>query len=133
MNKFGLTFLFSFIFVFTLLINPTRAALINPNKVQEFNNNINTFADQTNYDTTVTLENRISTIIKLVLSVLGIVFLTLMFLAGNDWMQAAGNEEKVKKAQASIRNLLIGLVFVLIAYALSSGFSGLLVRNLLTK
>ncbi|MDP2944471.1 MAG: hypothetical protein Q8N57_02775 [bacterium] len=132
MKKFGLILLFSLL-LFIPLLSPAEAALINANKTQEYNNNINTLADQTDYNTSVTLENRISTIIRIALSVLGAIFLVLMFWTGNNWMTAAGNEEKVKKAKTAIRNLLIGLVFILIAYALSSGFSGLLVKNLLTK
>lgn len=132
MKKFGLILLFSLL-LFIPLLSPAQAALINANKTQEYNNNINTLANQTDYNTDVTLENRISTIIRIALSVLGAIFLVLMFWTGNNWMTAAGNEEKVKKAKTAIRNLLIGVVFILIAYALSSGFSGLLVKNLLTK
>ncbi|MCX6794992.1 MAG: hypothetical protein NTY31_03365 [Candidatus Falkowbacteria bacterium] len=132
MKKVGLTLLFSLL-LFIPFLCPAEAALINANKTQEYNNNINALANQTDYDTSVTLENRISTIIRIALSVLGAIFLVLMFWTGNNWMQAAGNEEKVKKAKTAVRNLLIGVVLILIAYALSSGFSGLLVRNLLTK
>jgi len=133
MNKFCLTFLFALSLIFTLILSPAQAALINTNKAQEFNNNINLLANKTDYNTEITLENRISTIIRIIVATLGVIFLVLLFWAGNNWMQAAGNEEKVKKAQASIMNLLIGLVLILTAYALSAGFSGLLVKVLLTK
>lgn len=131
MNKISLSLLFSLALISFLFLCPAQAALLNSNKNQQFNDNLNTFAGQTEYDTQITLENRISTIIKIILSLLGTIFLVLMFFAGSNWMQAAGNEEKVKKAQASIMNLMIGLVLVLTAYALSSGFSGLLVKILL--
>lgn len=132
MKKIGLILLFSFLLLIPFL-NPAGAALINTNKSQELTNNLNLTAAQTEYNTSVTLENRISTVIRIALSLLGSVFLVLMFWAGNNWMQAAGNEEKVKKAKTTIMNLLIGVVLVLLAYALSAGFSGLLVRTLLTK
>jgi len=131
MIKYGLKLLLSFIFLFSVSFAPAHAALLKTNAVKDFNDNINTLAAQTEYDTTVTLEARISTIIRIALSVLGMIFLLLAFLAGNNWMQAAGNEEKVKKAQTSIRNLVIGIIFVLVAYALSSAFSGILVKTLL--
>ena len=130
MKQAGIIWAFLF---FILLAFPVQAALLNTVKTQEFTNNVNTVVQETEYNPNVTLEKIISNIIRLVLSLLGVIFLSLMFWAGNSWMQAAGNEEKVKKAQATIRNLLIGLVLVLVAYALSSGFSGLLTKVLLTK
>lgn len=72
------------------------------------------------------LEENISNIIRLALSILGVIFVVLAFVAGNNWMQAAGNEEKVKKSQATIRNLIIGLALTLLAYSLSSGLGGLM-------
>ncbi len=74
------------------------------------------------------LEEMIGAIIRLALSILGIIFITLIFVAGNDWMQAAGNEEKIKKARARIQSLIIGLVIVLLGYALSYGFSTILAK-----
>ena len=132
MKKFGLISLFSLLFLIPVLA-PAGAALINTDKANEITGNVNITAAQTEYDTTTTLEDRIATVIRIALSLLGSIFIVLMFWAGNSWMQAAGNEEKVKKAKTSIRNLLVGLVLVLMAYALSSGFSTLLAKTLLTK
>jgi len=115
-----------------LIINPVHAALVSQSAIDKFNTNIDTVAKtNSSYDTTIKLENIISTIIHIILSVLGIIFLVLMFLAGNDWMMAAGNEEKIKKAQGTIQGLLIGLCLVLVAYAFSSGFSTILAKVLL--
>lgn len=132
MSKFSLTFFIIFTICFLLFANPTSAALLNTGKIQDLNANLNSFATSTEYNTSVTLENRISTVIRIFLSLLGTVFLFLMFWTGNNWMQAAGNDEKVKEAKTGIRNLLIGLVLVIIAYALSSGFGGLLAKLLTT-
>jgi uncharacterized membrane protein YwzB len=85
------------------------------------------------YNKERSLEDIIASVIQLVLSVLGIIFIVLMFLTGNEWMQAAGNEEKIKKAKTRIQQLLIGLIFILLAYAVSSGFSGMLVKVLIKK
>ncbi len=130
MKKAGIIFLFSFLILSAF---PVQAALLNSDKQQEYANNIKATAAATEYDTETTLENRISTIIRIILSFIGTIFIVLTFLAGSDWMQAAGNEEKVKKAKTTIRNLMIGLVLILMAYALSSGFSTLLTRTLITK
>lgn len=129
--------IFSILLIFfSLLIFSTasaQAGLLSPAKQNEYNNNINDLAvTNAGYNQT-SLESLIGSIIRLVLSILGAIFLVLTFVAGNNWMQAAGNEEKAKKAKATIRNLLIGLCVILVAYALSSGMGGLLSRMLLAK
>jgi len=117
--------------LFFLFLAPVQAGLINSAKVTEFNNNINTVASTSEYDTTKSLEDMIATVVRILLSVLGAIFVLLTFLAGNDWIQAAGNEEKVRKSKDTIRHLAIGLALVLIAYALSNGFGGLVASVLL--
>jgi len=85
------------------------------------------------YDQNRDLEDVIANIIRIILGVLGVIFVVLMFLTGNDWLQAAGNEEKIKTAKKRIQTLLVGLIFILIAYAVSSGFSGALVKVLIIR
>ncbi|MDA3802407.1 MAG: hypothetical protein PF488_00720 [Patescibacteria group bacterium] len=65
------------------------------------------------------LEDTISSIINLVLSFLGIVFIILFIYAGANWMLAGGNEEKVGKSKKLIKQAVIGLIIVLVSYALS--------------
>lgn len=126
--------LFLSLFLSLLIIPFAKAALITPDKVGDFNKNLDAAAaTSNNYDTTTSLEDVISTVVRVILSALGIIFVLLAFLAGNDWVQAAGNEEKVKKSKDTLRNLLIGLALIIIAYALSSGFGGILASLLLTK
>jgi len=125
----------SLLIIFSLiLIVPARADLVNPEKKAEFDNNIQTVLQDTDYSYTnnQSIENMIAVIVRLVLSVIGSIFLVLIFVAGNQWMQAAGNEEKIKKSKARIQSAIIGLLIILIAYALSSGFSSLL-TSLITK
>ncbi len=120
-------------FLSLLIISPASAALINSQKVDEFNNNVGKVASTSDYNTTTSLEDMISIVVRVFLSVLGTIFITLMFLAANDWVQAAGNEEKVRKSKDTIRHLAIGLAIVLIAYALSAGFGRIVSSVLLTK
>jgi hypothetical protein len=61
----------------------------------------------------------ISTIINLILSFLGVIFLILMIYGGYQWMTAGGDEQKVEKAKGLIRNAIIGLIVVIAAYAIS--------------
>jgi cytochrome bd-type quinol oxidase subunit 2 len=58
-------------------------------------------------------------IIKVVLSLLGMVFTVLLVYAGYLWMTAGGEEEPITKAKSIIRNSIIGLLVVLTAYAVT--------------
>ncbi len=57
--------------------------------------------------------------IKIVLSLLAIVFLTLTIIAGFKWMTAAGNEDQIKSATSTLKAAIIGLIIVLSAYAIT--------------
>lgn len=52
------------------------------------------------------------------LSLLGIIFIVLMVLAGYNWMMASGNEQKIEEAKSTIKRAIIGLVIVLGAWAI---------------
>ena len=56
--------------------------------------------------------------IAVFLGLLGIIFVALMIYAGFKWMTAAGDADDVKKAKATIRMAIIGLVITIAAYAL---------------
>jgi len=62
----------------------------------------------------------VANIIKVVLGFLGTIAVILIIIAGFQWMTAAGNEDKVGKAQKIMTAAVIGLVIVLMAYALSA-------------
>ena len=57
--------------------------------------------------------------IKGFLSVLGIIFIILIIVAGYNWMTAGGEEEKVTKAKDMIKRAVIGLIIIVAAYAIS--------------
>ncbi|MFA5128278.1 MAG: pilin [Patescibacteria group bacterium] len=60
----------------------------------------------------------IANIIRVALGLLGIVVLVLMIYAGFLWMTAAGNEEQIEKAKKILKNAVIGLAIILMAYAI---------------
>jgi hypothetical protein len=66
------------------------------------------------------LSTRLGSIIGLVLSFVGVIFLILMIFAGLSWMTASGNQEKVNKAKDLMINAVIGLVIVMAAYAITA-------------
>lgn len=61
----------------------------------------------------------VARIIILALQLLGVIFLSLLIFAGFQWMTAAGNEDKTKKAMTQIKNAVIGLIIVLASWALT--------------
>ncbi|PJA47475.1 hypothetical protein CO172_01175 [Candidatus Uhrbacteria bacterium CG_4_9_14_3_um_filter_36_7] len=62
----------------------------------------------------------VGTIARVIMSLLGIVFVILIIVSGYQWMTAGGNEEDAKKAKQRMTNAVIGLVIVLSAWAIWS-------------
>ena len=58
-------------------------------------------------------------IIQWALGFLGLIFLVLIIVAGFKWMTSGGNEDEVKKAQALMKNAVIGLIIILAAWSLT--------------
>jgi len=65
------------------------------------------------------LSGRVSTMIGALVGFVGVIFLVLMIYGGLTWMTAGGNEEKVGKAKKVIVNSTIGLVIVMLSYAIT--------------
>ncbi|MFA5024605.1 MAG: pilin [Patescibacteria group bacterium] len=58
-------------------------------------------------------------IINVVLGLLAVIFLALIIFAGFRYMTAGGNEEQTKKAVSLLKNAIIGLLIVLMAWAIT--------------
>ncbi|MFA5109286.1 MAG: pilin [Patescibacteria group bacterium] len=58
-------------------------------------------------------------VINVILGFLGVIFLGLTVFAGFKYMTSAGNEEKAKEAISLLRNAIIGLVIVLMAWGIT--------------
>jgi hypothetical protein len=52
------------------------------------------------------------------LGLVGSIFVVLIIWAGVNWMTAQGNDEKIKKAKATITGAVIGLVIIFASYAI---------------
>jgi hypothetical protein len=78
------------------------------------------FTETAGFSTTMEFEDIVATIIKVVLSLLGIIFVALMIFGGYQWMTAGGNEDTIKKAKSRITSAIIGLVIVLFAYGITA-------------
>ena len=109
-----LTIVYSSILVLLPVIS-TKAQLIdNP----ELHDTSNAFASAAGFSD-IGVGNIMATLITVVLSVLALIFLVLTIMAGFKWMNAGGNDEDVKKAQASLKNAIIGLIIVLASFAIT--------------
>lgn len=58
-------------------------------------------------------------ILKVVLSLLGVIFVTLIIYAGFLWMTAAGNSERLQKAKDVLTSSAIGLAIVMAAWGIT--------------
>lgn len=58
-------------------------------------------------------------LVQILLSILGTVFLILLLMSGYWLLTARGQEEKVEKAQKTIRGAVIGLIIIMAAYAVT--------------
>lgn len=62
----------------------------------------------------------VAEIIRIVLGFIGTIFFVLTLYAGYLWMTAAGNEEQVTKAKTLLFQATIGLIIILMAFAITS-------------
>lgn len=61
----------------------------------------------------------VGNVVKGIIALLGVVFLCLILYAGFTWLTAEGEPDKVKKAKEMIRNGIIGIIIVLMSYAIA--------------
>jgi hypothetical protein len=64
------------------------------------------------------LQETVVSIIQWVLGLLGLGAVIMILYGGFTWMTAGGNEEKVEKAKKIITAAVIGLVIILVAWAI---------------
>lgn len=65
------------------------------------------------------LVGRIAAVIRIFLTLLAIIFVLLIIYGGYLWMTAFGNEERVKQGQSVLRQSLIGLIIIVVAFAVT--------------
>lgn len=64
------------------------------------------------------LKQTVLNIIQWVLSVLGLLAVTFIIYGGFVWLTAAGNEERIEKAKKVIGSAVVGLIIVMLAWAI---------------
>lgn len=121
--KLKITIFFTIVLMNFFLINSLALAqsqqLLDSTAVTDLQAQDNVFLAQTGLSDKVSLAEVISTIIKAVLSFLGVILVILLIYGGFLWMTAAGNEESIAKAKKIIISAFIGLTIVLSAYVIT--------------
>ncbi len=69
--------------------------------------------------TSNTLSETVGKVIKILLGLLGIIFLALTVYAGFLWMTAQGEEDKISKAVGILKTSVIGLIIIIAAYSIT--------------
>ncbi|MFA5133378.1 MAG: pilin [Patescibacteria group bacterium] len=113
-----------------LLSGPATAAGLQEN-VQ---NNLKGVGDAAGFKTTedAGLPATVGKIINILLSILGVLFVVLMIYGGILWMTSFGNDQKITKAKDLIISAVIGLVIIVLAYAISNFIVGQLIKTTTT-
>ena len=71
----------------------------------------------------------IARVINVLLELLALVFLILIIYGGTMWMTSMGQEDKIKKAKQAITNAAIGLLIVILSYAIVNSILYLLYES----
>lgn len=98
-----------FLFLFIIITTPSFAQL------EQLQNVANKAGIQTQEDVPVL----VGRLVKVVLQLLGLILVVLLIVGGGMWMTSGGNEEKIKKAKGIITSAVIGLIIVVLAYAIA--------------
>lgn len=101
----------------TLAVNPTLKDGFNINT----GSSLSDFAGTAGYAAEEkTPEQYIGLLLTGLFSILGVIAIALLIYSGFTWMTARGNESKVAKAKENIIDVIIGLIFIIGSYALTT-------------
>lgn len=81
---------------------------------------LNEIGESLGLSTNQNIKQVVANIIRVLLGFLGIIAVVIVLYGGFQWMTAAGNEEKVTSARATLTAGLIGLIIILSAFAIAS-------------
>ena len=101
------------VFVFLFSMMATTVAIAAPDLGFDYANNL----ELSTATETDPREMAVS-VVKYLMTFLGIIAVVVILLGGFKWMTAAGNEDKVAEAKKLIIAGIIGLIIVLCAYAI---------------
>jgi len=111
----------SFLIIFSLILGnlfftlPSKAATYNFEK----DSGIKQIANKVNFGEEQAPEFYIGLVLNIFFSIIGLIFLILIVLAGVKWMTAQGNTSRVDQAKDTITKAITGLIICIIAYGIT--------------
>lgn len=114
--------IFNKIIYFIFLALPATSlaqGILEPGATAPISSQVEAFRGNAGYAPGKSLGYFMAIVIQAFLGLLGIIFVILIIYAGYNWMTAAGEEQKVEKAQNTIRRAIIGLIIIVGAYAIT--------------
>lgn len=107
-----------FSFVFSAFIAPAPAAA-QLESAKDLLNTSGKAALGEEYQDEGNLPQTIGNIVKIILSLLGLLFVLMAIYAGFLWFTSGGNEDQIGKAKDILKNAIIGLIIVISAYSIT--------------
>lgn len=107
--------IFSLIILVSVGSSVAAQGLIDSNTASSFADDVKTEAGFSG----LRVGDIVGTVIRASLSLLAIIFVVLIILAGFRWMTSQGNEKNIEEAQQTIKTALIGLIIVLAAWSIT--------------
>ncbi len=88
--------------------------------INQLKNNLGIIGTETGLGTQgdASLPEKIAAIVNIALGFVALIGVIMIIYAGFRWMTASGNEEQVTEAKGNIRNAVIGIVIILIAFVI---------------
>lgn len=103
-----------------IFVASAQAAFLKPDSTDVINRNAGVAGGLGGYEVNNNdIFSLIQTVISGFLAIIGLYLLIYLLYAGYNWMTARGEEEKVEKAKDTINRLIIGLIIIVGAYAIS--------------
>lgn len=106
------------------------AVLAAGNPYQQAQTNVSAVGQQAGIGGQGELTTIIGNLINIILGFLGILLLIYFLYAGFLWMTSGGSDDNVKKAKTMMKNAVIGLIIIVIAYALSNFVLNQIIANI---
>ena len=111
-----MTKIISSVAVLGLLLMPVVASA----QLNLGNQTLNNVSGNVGYNTQQQLPETIGNIIKVIIGLIGLIALVIFIAGGFLWMTAGGDEDQIKKAKSLMKNAVIGIAIVVLAYAATS-------------
>lgn len=112
-KKIAISFSISF-----LTLMPIASTVDATDGVTQLQDNLSGFGRNTGLGKDADLKTKIAGVINIVLGFLGMLATIMIIYAGFKWLTAAGNEEQVTHAKATLRNAVIGIVVIFLSFVI---------------